>query len=201
MRNVVEHAAFNRYSTVIVELKRDFYLVTERRRPSPGALQCYLGSPGKPGKIHRPCDASAQVPCSHDQQKTHIPECRYRPEEPKQSDEKEAPAKAKAQPPGATGTHTQRRGRKQALLHYLGTSTELMISVNTRSLSSPSSSASGFIITRWRNTGSAADFTSSGIMKSRPSRPAAALATIIRLMAARGLAPSAREVHPRLRRM
>src|SRR5579859_1961919 len=192
-RHIIEHAAFDGHAALVAQLERDIDCVAQRRRVRPGALEHQPVSAGKAGEIDGPGNHGASVPGRHDQEKTRVPECGDGPEQAEKGDEKKAPAKAKAEAPGATGARAERFGRKQALLHYLGTSTELMISASTRSLSSPSSSASGRIITRWRSTGSAEAFTSSGIMKSRPSRPAAPLATIIRLMAARGLAPRASE--------
>ena len=55
---------------------------------------------------------------------------------------------------------------------YFGNAVAARISATTRSVSNPSSSASGRSTSRCRNTGTAATFTSSGIRKSRPSRAA-----------------------------
>ena len=57
-------------------------------------------------------------------------------------------------------------------LHYFGKAVAARMSATTRSVSKPSSSASGRSTNRCRNTGTAACFTSSGIRKSRPSRAA-----------------------------
>src|ERR1051326_4209866 len=198
---IVEHAALDGDAALVEQLDGHFGRIAERGRMRPRALEHQAVSAGKAGEIDSPGDHGAKVPGGHDEEEAYVPERRNGPEQAEQRDEKEAPAKAEAQAFGAMGARAHRFRRKQTLLHYLGTRTELMISARTRSLSRPSSSASGFIITRWRRTGSAEDLTSSGIMKSRPSRPAAALETIMRLMAARGLAPRASEGHPRLRRM
>src|SRR5580765_7339918 len=161
--NIVDHAAGDIDFALVADLQRDLKVVAERGRPTPRALDDETIRLRQAAKINRPRQKGAEVPGSHDQEKACVPESRHGPEHAQQRDEKKAPAKAKAQALGLAGANADWLGRKQRL-HYFGTSTEPSTSVSTRSLSRPSSSASGFIITRWRSVGSAEAFTSSGIM-------------------------------------
>src|SRR4029077_14534270 len=129
--NIVKHSAFDIDAALVADLDRYFTHVAERRRAGPRSFQHQPVGARKADKIDCPCDQSTEVPRGHDQEKAHVPERGYGPECAQQSDQKEAPAKAEAQPLYASGSHAQWRRRKKVLLHYLGTSTELMISVST----------------------------------------------------------------------
>src|SRR6185437_7472023 len=88
--------------------------------------------------------------------------------------------------------HGEDREGAQRRLDHRGAAVRSRISLTTRSAESPSISALADRITRWRSTGSASSFTSSGMTKSRPLSAAKARAAAASMLAARVEAPTSR---------
>ena len=100
---------------------------------------------------------------------------------------------------GSDGRFT--RGRARRAIAYRGACVASTSSATSASISRPSISAAGLSVRRWRSTGTANAFTSSGITYSRPSKAARARAAPASSTAARGDAPTVSSACSRVARI